>query len=117
MRAYSVDLRERIVEAVKSRGMSKPAIAELYRISRATVYRYLELDRQGELVPKPHPGQAPHLDLKGCELLLEQVKNNADFTLEEHAEKLTQQGISLKKSAVGNYFARLGVRRKKDASA
>lgn len=115
MRAYSVDLRKRIVEAVKTRGMSKPAVAELYGVSRATVYRYLELDKHDDLVPKPHPGQARRLDVKGCKLLLEQVKDHADLTLEEHAEKLAEHGISLQKSSIGNYFVRLGVRRKKDA--
>ncbi len=95
--------------------MSKPATAALFGVSRATVYRYLELDKQGELIPKPHPGQARRLDPEGCRKLVRQVEENADLTLEEHAKKFSEHGISLKKSSIGNYFVRLGVRRKKDA--
>ena len=62
MRAYSVDLRERIVEAVKRKGLSKTAAAELYGVSRATVYRYLELAAEGSLAAKVRPGQLPRLD-------------------------------------------------------
>lgn len=118
MRGYSVDLRERIVEAVKTRGMSKAATAALFGVSRATVYRYLGLDKQGNLVSKPHPGQARRLDAEQCRKLVRQVEKNADLTLEEHAALFSKaQGVSLKKSSIGNYFASLGVRRKKDAKA
>jgi transposase len=118
MRAYSVDLRERIVEAVKVKGLGKPAVAELYGVSRATVYRYLELDRAGELQPRIRPGQPPRLDEEACRKLLEQVKENNDLSLEEHALKFSEeQGVELKKSSIANYFARLGVKRKKDPTS
>ncbi len=113
-----MDLRERIVEAVKVKSLSKVAAAELYGVSRATVYRYLELDNEGDLKPKVRPGQSPRLDKEGCRKLLEQVEKNSDLSLEEHAVKFSkEQGIELKKSAVANYFTRLGVKRKKDASS
>ena len=118
MRAYSVDLRERTVEAVKSKGLSKTAAAELYGVSRATVYRYLELAAEGSLVAKVRPGQLPRLDEQARKKLLEQVNESNDLSLEEHAVKVSkEQGIELKKSAVANYFTRLGVKRKKDAAS
>lgn len=118
MRAYSVDLRERIVEAVKVKRLSKAAAAALYGVSRATVYRYMELDSDGDLQPRIRPGQQPRLDKEACRKLLEQVKANNDLSLEEHAAKFAgEQGIKLKKSSIANYFARLGVRRKKDATS
>ena len=118
MRAYSVDLRERIVEAVKDKGLSKTATAELYGVSPSTVYRYLELSREGALQPKVRPGQARRLDEKACRKLLEQLERNNDLSLEEHAAKFAEeQGVELKKSSVANYFARLGVKRKKTSQA
>ena len=118
MRAYSVDLRERIVEAVKAKSLGKAAAAELYGVSRATVYRYLKLDKEGELRPKARSGQLPRLDEEGCRKLLEQLKHNSDLSLEEHAAKFAEEhGVELKKSAIGKYFARLGVRRKKDPAS
>ncbi len=118
MRAYSVDLRKRVVEAVKVRGMSKRAAADIYAVSRATVYRYLDLDKEGDLRPTKPPGPPPRLDEAACRKLLEQLEQNSDLSLEEHAAKLSEeQGIELKKSAVGKYFARLGVKRKKDSTS
>jgi len=118
MRAYSVDLRERIVEAVKTKGLSKTAVAERYNVSRASVYRYLQLNKQDDLKPRVRPGQARRLDTKQCQALLQQLKGHPDATLAEHAELLEEaHGVHLKKSSIGNYFVRLGVRRKKDASA
>ena len=87
-------------------------------MSRATVYRYLELDSEGDLQPRVRPGQAPRLDEEACRKLLEQVKENNDLSLEEHAVKFSkEQGIKLKKSSIANYFTRLGVKRKKDAAS
>ncbi len=113
-----MDLRERIVEAVKVKGMSKSSAADVYGVSRATVYRYLSLAEQGDLHPTKPPGAPPRLDEQACRKLLEQVEKNNDLSLEEHAVKFAEeQGIALKKSSVANYFARLGIRRKKDAAS
>ena len=118
MRAYSVDLRERIVEAVKGERLSKTEVAERYKVSRASVYRYLKLDKQGSIAPRKHPGQAQRLDDAQCQKLLGQLEEHRDATLEEHAELFEKaHGVMLKKSSIGNYFARLGVRRKKDLSS
>ncbi len=115
MRAYSVDLRERIVKAVKVEKLDKVAVAERYKVSRASVYRYLELEKQGSVKAKRHPGQKQRLSAELRQKLLEQLEENSDASLEEHAALFyEEQGVSLKKSSIANYFARLGVRRKKD---
>lgn len=115
MRAYSVDLRERIVKAVKDEKLSKVAVAERYGVSRASVYRYLELEKQGSVAPKRRPGQKQRLSAELCEKLLKQLEDYSDASLAEHAALLEEeQGVRLRKSSVANYFARLGVRRKKD---
>jgi len=117
MRAYSVDLRKRIIEAVKCEGMSKEGAAERYSVSRASVYRFLELDKQGDLRPKARPGQTQRLGAELCQRLLEQLTEHNDATLEEHAELFCEgHGVSLRKSSIGNSFSRLGVRRKKDVT-
>lgn len=113
MRGYSVDLRQRIVDAVERQRLGKTAVAARFSVSRATVYRYLGLARKGDLSAKVPPGRPPRLDAQGCRKLLEQVEHYSDLTLEEHAMKLGEQGISLKKSSIANYFKRLGVKRKK----
>jgi putative transposase len=118
MTGYSMDIRERVVRAVKEQGMSKSTVAKRYEISRATVYRYLGLDETDELAPKVHPGHPRDLDESACQKLVKQVEKYPDLNLEEHAEKFTQeQKIKLGKSSLWNYFERLGIRRKKNATS
>jgi putative transposase len=117
MTPYSIDLRERVVKAVKEKKMSKSAVAKHYEISRATVYRYLELDETDDLAPRVHPGHPRDLDEAGCQKLVKQVEKYPDLNLEEQAEKFAQeQQIELGKSSLWNYFERLGIRRKKNAT-
>ena len=58
MRAYSLDLRQRIVAAVQG-GQPKTAVADLFGVDVSTVDRYLSLAAAGNLAAKPHPGRAP----------------------------------------------------------
>jgi transposase len=62
MKAYSEDLREKIVEAV-GRGMSRTTAAKTFGVGRSSVKRYAGAARDGEpLAPKRHPGSQPKLD-------------------------------------------------------
>jgi transposase len=51
MKAYGLDLRERIVSFVKAGG-SKVEAAKRFRVARKTVYNYLTLAQAGALAPK-----------------------------------------------------------------
>jgi transposase len=56
MSAYSLDLREKIVESVK-KGVPKAETARRFGVDRATVKRYCkQLDERGTLV---YPGRLP----------------------------------------------------------
>ena len=62
MKAYSLDLREKIVESVK-KGVPKSETARRFGVDRATVKRYCkQLDERGTLEPRKAPGKAPKLD-------------------------------------------------------
>jgi transposase len=57
-KAYSDDLRSRIVHAVEAEGVSQPAVAARFAVSLASVKRYLKQWRTtGDLTPRPHPGR------------------------------------------------------------
>jgi transposase len=63
MRAYSVDLRERIIAAIRSSGPSRysvAAAAERFCVSAMTVRRYVRQhqERGGDLSPRSAPGAA-----------------------------------------------------------
>lgn len=55
MKAYSVDLREKIVAAVR-RGMSKAQAARTFGVGATSVKRYVKLTEEGKPLS---PGKAP----------------------------------------------------------
>ena len=84
MKAYSEDLRSRIVAAVDG-GMSRSAAAHLFGVGRATVKRYLQLRRQtGGLTPRPRHGPPLRKTAALRELLPARLAAAPDATLAEH---------------------------------
>src|SRR5215208_1081510 len=74
MKAYSVDLRKKIIESVR-RGISKSETARRFGGNRSTVNRYIKrLDEGGSLVPKRRSGKRPKLDERAMRLLEEDLK-------------------------------------------
>ena len=59
MTAYSLDLRERIVDAVERQLGSKWKIAELFGVHESFIYKLLRQKRaRGDIAPLPHGGGA-----------------------------------------------------------
>jgi transposase len=62
MRAYSPDLRQKIVDAVRC-GLTKTETARTLSASRSSVKRYVKIDNElGSLVPSKPIGSAPKID-------------------------------------------------------
>src|SRR3712207_1281687 len=73
MRAYSEDLRKKIVTALEQRGMSKAEAARTFDVSLSSVKRYARsVRRGGSLTPKKSPGRPRIVDEK-AQVLLQQV--------------------------------------------
>ena len=109
MKAYSVDLRRRIVDAVAA-GRSKSDVAQLFSVSVPTINRYLRLDREdGSLEPRSSPGRP---SVKGTALLegLEpQLKVHSDATIPEHCALWTQGGgVAVSEATMSRALKRLG---------
>ena len=69
MRAYSLDLRKKIVESVK-KGVPKSETARRFGVDRTTVKRYCkQFDERGTLEPRKAPGKRPKVDEKARKLL------------------------------------------------
>jgi transposase len=86
MKAYSQDLRERIVQAVDE-GKTQEEVALLFKVSPKTVQRYIKQRREkGHLLPNPIPGRPP---IKRAELEAKfqpQLEKKPDATLQEHCD-------------------------------
>jgi transposase len=84
MKAYSEDLRRKVVEAVQQRGMSKSEAARTFGVSLSSVKRYVGKARRGSpLSPKKHPGPRSKMSERARRLLKADVENRPAVTLRE----------------------------------
>jgi transposase len=114
MKAYSTDLRERILRAVDD-GLSKSEAARRFGVSRATVKRYFRHLRQtGSLAPKERRGPAPAIGPAQHGALRAQLAAAPDATLAQHcATWEREQGTRVSVATMHRAIARLGWTRKK----
>ena len=116
MKAYSIDLRERVVAAV-DRGLPRAVVAETFGVSPATVKRWLRRRRQaGSLAPRPIPGRPARLGAALDAGLEAQLRARPDATVAEHRaawERATGQAVS--PTTLQRAIARRGWTRKKRA--
>jgi transposase len=114
MRAYSEDLRKKIVTAVEQRGMSKAEAARTFSVSLSSVKRYARSVRRGEsLSPKKSPGRPRIVDQKAQVLLKEDVKECPAATISQRRrflEHITATDMSA--STVRRLMKRLGFSQK-----
>src|ERR1051326_3349005 len=118
MRAYSSDLRERIVLAYESGEGTLDEVADIFEVGRRTVARLLEKYRSGEsLASLPHGGGYPAaLRDRQLTLLRERVLQAPDATLAELARYLKRKaGVGVHPATVCRALQRLGLPRKKES--
>jgi len=120
MRAYSTDLREKIVLAYEGGEGTFDEIADTFGVARCTVGRLLKLARSGSgLAPLPHGGGYPaSLAVRRLTLLRAQVERQPDATLEELAAYLKKKArVQVHPSTVCRALRRLDLPRKKSLAA
>jgi transposase len=93
MKAYSVDLRERAADAVLLDGLTWAATARLFRLSVASVGRFVLARRRGrDLTPRHSSGRPPRLNSpEKLAALRAQLEAEPDLSLAERAERLRQE--------------------------
>ena len=117
MKAYSADLRQKIVCAYENGEGTLDEIAAIFSIGRRTAARYLKLHRTGEsLQPKPHRGGVPLLLTPQHLTAIEQrVAERVDVTLDELvAHLLGTHQVKVHRATVCRSLQRLGLSRKKN---
>jgi transposase len=118
MKAYSKDLREKIVDAI-GRGMPKAQAARTFGIGISTVKRYASKAQRGEpLEPGKAPGKRPKMDERLSKLLKEDLKERPFATLQERCDYVKAiSGLSVSRSTMCRAIARIGSTRKKGDKA
>ncbi len=113
MKAYSEDLRKKIVAAIE-RGMSKAQAARLFDVSLSSVKRYSRTARQGgSLESRKSPGRPPKADEKARVLLEKDVEGRPAATIGQRRRFLEHlTGTTLSDSTVRRLMKRMGFSQK-----
>ena len=113
MRAYSEDLRKKLVAAIEL-GMSKAQASRLFDVSLSSVKRYASSARRGEpLTPKKSPGR-PHKVGEEARVLLEKdVEERPSATISQRRRFLEHIiATTLSDSTVRRLMKRMGFSQK-----
>jgi len=112
MRTYSMDLRERVIQALDRKVGTQEEVAALFGVSVDWVKKLLRLRRTtGSIAARPHGGgRKAKFDGGGLERLRRRVEADPDVTLQE---LLDRSGVEGSIMAVQRALVRLGCRRKK----
>jgi len=116
MKAYPVELRERIVEAVDQQSSTVAEIAEIFAVTERDVYKLLRQQRErGPVAPLPHGGGArAKLSAVQQGQVLALVARRPDATLAELQQQIyTRLRVDVSVGTVWALLNSLGVTRKK----
>ena len=115
--AYSLDMRQRVVEAVIKDGMSRRAAARRFKVSESAAIKWVEyFEATGRIEPEPPP--QTHRSVLNDEKawLLDLIVGEPDLTLEEIVERLAGRDVQVCLSAVWRFFDRNGISFKKNGT-
>lgn len=113
-KAYSGDLRERVIEAVEA-GASRREAAGRFEVSVASAVKWLQ--RWGEnrsAAPKPRGGSVSPLEEAAAKILAV-IAERPDLTLVETVAELRKRRIKTSRSALWRFFCRHDITVKKKA--
>ncbi len=114
MKAYSADLRQRIIQAVND-GASQPVVADRYNVSLNSVKRYVKQWRAtGSLAAQPRPGRPRAIPPAVHAALVGQFDTDPDATFATYCDQWeAATGVRVSPSTMYRAQQRVGWTRKK----
>lgn len=115
MKAFSVDLRQRILDAYDAGEGTRQQIADRFAVSLAMVKKLLvQRKATGSIEEIPKPGRTPIFHGQLREELDAFMRDHPDATLQEIRDHFSDR-VRCSHTAVANGLRYLGYRRKKNA--
>ena len=116
-RAYSQDLRDRVIDAVEREGLSRRAAARRFGVSAAAAIKWLQrFHRTGERESAGTGGHRPSKVAPHRAWVLAVVAAQPDITLAALAARLwTERGVRVDTSMLSRFFQGEGISFKKKA--
>src|SRR6266849_4927257 len=112
-RAYSLDLRDRVVAAVAA-GESCRKVATVFQVSVASVVKWSQRSRAtGSAAAHPMGGNRPYALAGQRDWLLSRLADQPDLTLRALVAELAIRGIKVSYYAVWHFFEHEGISFKK----
>lgn len=114
-KALSLDLRQRVVAAVRDEGLSHRAAAARFKVSAASISRWRTLERRaGDLRPGPLGGDRRSGAIEAhAQTILRLFNARRDMTIEELRGDLAAHGLRFGYGTLWRFFARHRLTRKK----
>jgi transposase len=113
-RAYSLDLRERVVASVAG-GKSCRAVAALFDVSVASVVKWSQRARAtGSAAAKPMGGKRPYVLAGERDWLLTRLGQKPDLTLHALLAELRERGVVVACDTLWRFLRREGISFKKN---
>lgn len=119
MKAYSLDLRQKIVDTYAEGKISQRQLAVQFRVALSFVEKLLKQHREtGNIAPKVRTEQTPtKLNAEQLKMLSQIVEANNDATLDELRNQLAQKtGVLIGRSTVDRMLKKLNLTLKKKHS-
>jgi transposase len=111
-KAYSCDLRERVIETVET-GASRREAAERFEVSVSSAIKWLQRWRDSKsAAPKPRGGSVSPLEKFAGEILA-LLAAKPDLTLVEMAAELRKRRIKTSRSSLWRFLDRHSITHKK----
>jgi transposase len=118
MKAYSLDLRQRVLKAAPSGEHTIAEVAEVFGVGTTFVNKVLRLHREGaDLAPRPQGGGQPaRLSAAHHKMRRSEVRRRNDATLSELRSHLAEHAQGdVRIPTLGRGLQQLGLGRKKSA--
>jgi transposase len=118
VKSYSLDLREKVLNAVLKQDVPQLEVARTFGISRQFISNLLRRHRAGQSIEaKPRGGTKPKLSSDHQQTLRQLVSEQNDRTIEQLRRLLVERGgPELSRATIGRWLVRLKLPRKKRRS-
>ncbi len=119
MKAYSLDLRQKIIDTYSNGGISQRQLAKRFRVTLSFIEKLLKRYREaGTIAPKVRTSQTPtKLSEEQLSVLSSIVKANNDATLNELRGQLEEQtGVLIGRSTLDRMLRFLNLSVKKNTA-
>lgn len=120
MKAYSLDLRQKIINVYEQEEISQRQLAQRFCVALSFVVKLLKQYRAtGKIAPKPFNGGVKlKLSPENLVTLADLIEKNNDATLDELCQMLEEKiGVNISRATMGRMTQRLKLTVKKNSTS